>query len=115
MIRSVLFVLVTVLLDTVGFGLIGAAFGGGFIVGPALGGLLGALRHAGLRMHVRRGNVLEELSLPVRDHFAAEMDHLSECVMEARDPLTPGKEGLRDLELMTAIDEAARSGETLRV
>ena len=37
-----------------------------------------ATSYTGLRMRVRRGNVIEERSLPVRDHFAAEMDHLSE-------------------------------------
>ena len=51
----------------------------------------------------------------MRDHFAAEMDHLSECVMEDKEPLTPGEEGLRDLKLIMAIYEAAKSGRTVRV
>ena len=66
-------------------------------------------------MRVRRGNVLEERSLPQRDHFALEMDHLSECVMSEKQPLTPGEEGLRDLKLMMAIYEAARSGRTVKL
>jgi predicted dehydrogenase len=74
-----------------------------------------ATSYSGLRMRVRRGNVLEERSLPQRDHFALEMDHLSECVMDDKQPLTPGEEGLRDLTLMTAIYEAARSGKTVKV
>jgi len=74
-----------------------------------------ATSYTGLRMRVRRGNVLEERSLPQRDHFALEMDHLSECVMDGKEPLTPGEEGLRDLKLMTAIYEAARSGKTVKV
>ena len=74
-----------------------------------------ATSYSGLRMHVHRGNVLEERSLPVRDHFAAEMDHLCECVIEDRQPLTPGEEGLRDLRLMMAIYEAARTGKTLKL
>ncbi len=44
-----------------------------------------------------------------------EMDHLSECVMADKEPLTPGEEGLRDLKLMMAIYEAARSGTTVKV
>jgi predicted dehydrogenase len=72
-----------------------------------------ATSYSGLRMRVRRGNVLEERSLPQRDHFALEMDHLSQCVLDGQDPLTPGEEGLRDLKLMMAIYEAARSGRTL--
>ena len=43
------------------------------------------------------------------------MDHLSECVMDAKQPLTPGEEGLRDLKLMMAIYEAARSGKTVNL
>jgi len=64
---------------------------------------------------VRKGNAVEERSLPVRDHFALEMDHMSECVMAGKDPLTPGEEGLRDLEIMMAIYEAARSGRTVKL
>jgi len=74
-----------------------------------------ATSYSGLRMRVRRGNAIEERSLPVRDHFAMEMDHLSECVMTGKDPLTPGEEGLRDLKLMMAIYDAARTGTTVKV
>jgi predicted dehydrogenase len=44
-----------------------------------------------------------------------EMDHLSECVMDGKEPLTPGEEGLRDMKLIMAVYEAARSGKVLRV
>jgi len=74
-----------------------------------------ATSYSGLRMRVRRGNVIEERTLPVRDHFALEMDHLSECVMDGKEALTPGEEGLRDLKLMMAIYEAARSGKTVKL
>jgi predicted dehydrogenase len=74
-----------------------------------------ATSYSGLRMRVRRGGVTEDRDLPVRDHFALEMDHLSECVMENKEPLTPGEEGLRDLRLMMAIYEAAKSGQTVKV
>ena len=43
------------------------------------------------------------------------MDHMSQCVMENKTPLTPGEEGLRDLKLITAIYEAAGSGKTVKV
>jgi predicted dehydrogenase len=74
-----------------------------------------ATSYSGLRMRVRKGNALEERTLPVRDHFAMEMDHLSGCVMDGKEPLTPGEEGLRDLTLMMAIYEAARTGTTVKV
>jgi predicted dehydrogenase len=81
---------------------------GWFELEPATG-------YSGLRMRVRRGNATEDRDLPVRDHFALEMDHMSECVLEDKEPLTPGEEGLRDLRLMMAIYEAAKTGKTVKV
>ena len=74
-----------------------------------------ATSYRGLRMRVYRGNVTEERELPVRDHFALEMDHMSECVTENKEPLTPGEEGLRDLKVMMAIYEAANTGKTAKL
>lgn len=74
-----------------------------------------ATSYTGLRMRVRIGNKTEERDLPQRDHFAGEMDHLSECIMQNKDVLTPGEEGLRDLKIMMAIYEAARSGKTVKL
>lgn len=74
-----------------------------------------ATSYTGLRMKVKKGNVAEERDLGQRDHFAAEMDHLSECVMTGKDVLTPGEEGLRDLKIMMAIYEAARVGKTVKL
>jgi len=73
-----------------------------------------ATSYTGLRMKVRRNNATEDRDLPQRDHFALEMDHLSECAMEGKEPLTPGEEGLRDVKLMMAIYEAARTGRTVK-
>jgi len=74
-----------------------------------------ATSYSGLRMYVRRGNATEERGLPQRDHFALEMDHMSECVMDNKDILTPGEEGLRDLRIMMALYEAAKSGTTVKL
>src|SRR5438874_9333226 len=49
------------------------------------------------------------------NHFAAEMDHLSECVMNNKDPLTPGEEGLADMKVIAAIEEAASTGTKIKV
>jgi predicted dehydrogenase len=43
------------------------------------------------------------------------MEHMSSCVMENKEPLTPGEEGLRDLAIMTALYEAANSGRTVKL
>lgn len=74
-----------------------------------------AMSYSGLRMRVMSGGELAEKFLPQRDHFGSEMEHMSTCVMENKEPLTPGEEGLRDLKLMMAIYEAARSGKTVKV
>ena len=71
--------------------------------------------YTGNRMRVNRGNSLAEITIQPKDHFASEMDHMSQCVMNDKEPLTPGEEGLRDLKLITAIYEAARSGRTVKV
>jgi glucose-fructose oxidoreductase len=72
-----------------------------------------ALSYTGLRMRVFRGSAIEERNLPQRDHFALEMDHLAGCVVNNTEPLTPGEEGLKDLKVMMAIYDAARSGRTV--
>jgi hypothetical protein len=38
---------------------------------------------------------------------------MSDCVQANRQPLTPGEEGLRDLTIIQAIYEAARSQKTV--
>ena len=71
--------------------------------------------YSGLRMRVQHGDVIEERELPEVDHFAAEMDHMSDCVMHNKEPLTPGEEGLRDITIMMAIYEAAKTGKTVKL
>jgi predicted dehydrogenase len=71
--------------------------------------------YSGLRLRVQHGTVFEERELPVVDHFTAEMDHLSGCVKENQEPLTPGEEGLRDLKIITAIYEAALAGKVVKL
>jgi glucose-fructose oxidoreductase len=42
------------------------------------------------------------------------MDHLAECILNDTAPLTSGEEGLKDMRVITAIYEAARTGRTLQ-
>jgi len=71
--------------------------------------------YSGLRMWIERDNTIEQKDLPEVDHFATEMDHMSDCVMQNKQPLTPGEEGLRDLTIIAGIYEAARSGKTVKL
>ncbi|MGH9158755.1 MAG: Gfo/Idh/MocA family protein [Vicinamibacteraceae bacterium] len=72
-----------------------------------------ASSYHGLHLRVSRGEEIEEPALPDIDQFAAEMDHFSQCILQDKEPRTPGEEGLRDLVAMMAIYEAARSKKTV--
>ena len=74
-----------------------------------------AMSYTGLRMRLDRGRGIEEPAIQPNDHFAAEMDHMSQCVIDDKQPLTPGEEGLRDITIMMAIYEAARTGRTVKL
>jgi predicted dehydrogenase len=71
--------------------------------------------YTGLRMWIERDNKIEYRDLPVVDHFTSEMDHFSDCIMNNKEPLTPGEEGLRDLTIIQGIYEAARSNSTVKL
>ena len=50
-----------------------------------------------------------------KNQFALEMDHFSECVMENKQPFTPGEEGLQDQKIMEAIYESAKTGKPVKL
>jgi predicted dehydrogenase len=74
-----------------------------------------AVWYSGARLYIERNGSLAEQQINPKDHFASEMDHLSDCVMQNKEPLTPGEEGLRDITIIQGIYEAARSGKTVKL
>jgi glucose-fructose oxidoreductase len=74
-----------------------------------------ATPYTGLRMRVFRGGAIEDRSLPQRDHFQLEMDHMSDCVLNNTEPLTPGEEGLRDMKIIEAIYQSGREGKPIKL
>ncbi len=56
----------------------------------------------------RSGRVLYGPHDPGPHQFAAEADHLAECIRHNRAPFTPGEEGLRDMRWIERIYQAAR-------
>lgn len=56
-----------------------------------------------------------EIQMPDMDQFAAEMDDFAQCILENRPTRVPGEEGLRDLKIITAIYEAARTGKAVQL
>jgi predicted dehydrogenase len=57
----------------------------------------------------------KEINLPAPDLFGAEMDDFSRCVIDNRQSKVSGEEGLRDVKIMTAIYEAARTGRAVKL
>ena len=66
-------------------------------------------------MELKAGAQTRRFAMPEGNQFAAQLDHLSEAVMNGAAVRTPGEEGLQDVRLMLAIYEAARTGRTVQV
>jgi predicted dehydrogenase len=81
-----------------------------------------AFSYRGLRLRTKEGEAkgpkeakLAELMLEQVNHFTAEMDHFSDCVLNDASLRTPGEMGLADMKIIAAIDEAARTGKTMKL
>lgn len=66
-----------------------------------------ATEYEGNKLFLGGKKGLQELQVPNTSQFAAEIDHLSQCIIEDRTPDTPGEMGLRDVEIMQSIYAAA--------
>ena len=64
---------------------------------------------------IRRGAREKKQTFPQGDQFAAEMDYFSRCVIENREPEPSGAEGLADIRIIHAIDEAVRRRRTVKL
>jgi predicted dehydrogenase len=77
-------------------------------------GLENAYGYAGQRLLISDDKGMRELTFGRVNHFAKEMDHFSDCVLNDKPPLTPGEEGLEDMKACAMIEEAGQSGKTTR-
>ena len=57
----------------------------------------------------------KQINLPSDDLFKLEMDDFSRCILENHQSKVAGEEGLRDVRIMMAIYEAARTGRAVRL
>jgi predicted dehydrogenase len=73
------------------------------------------LNYDGDRLYQGRGPRRQEVQIEPANHFACEMDHFAQCVLNDQPPLTQGDEGLRDLKYMMAAYESARTGKTIQL
>lgn len=78
----------------------------GFIhIEPAFG-------YRGMKCATERGPM--EVSMP-RSHQALQMDDFAQCVLQGRESRVPGEMGLRDMKIIDAIYEAARTGKRVEL
>jgi predicted dehydrogenase len=65
-----------------------------------------------MRVATRDGKAeaIRELRLGQKNQFAAEIDHMAQCVLQDRVPRTPGEEGLQDQVIMDALYRSAETG-----
>ena len=64
---------------------------------------------------IRRGAREIKKTFPKGDQFAAEMDYFARCIQENRAPEPSGAEGLVDVRIIQAINEAAKSGRSVKL
>lgn len=57
----------------------------------------------------------QAIDLPEVDQFAAEMDDFSQCILNNKPTIVPGEEGLRDVKIMMAIYESAKTGQPVKL
>ncbi len=80
-----------------------------------------AFAYRGQRLSVKTGSPetkdaeKSEQLIRAADHFTCEMDHFSDCVLNGKTCLTPGAMGLADMQVIAAIEEAAKTGQTQKV
>ncbi|MEH2213416.1 Gfo/Idh/MocA family protein [Nostoc sp.] len=86
----------------------------------AWGQLDPAFSYSGLRMMVSRKSPtysmaenISEVRIGEKNQFALEIDHMADCVIQNKQPHTPGEEGLQDQKLIALIYEAAQTGKTI--
>lgn len=78
-----------------------------------------AFNYNGLKIEASQAQGKQEMKQNVilgeKQQFALEMDHFAQCIMENKEPYTPGEEGLQDHKIMEAIYESAKSGKPVKL
>jgi predicted dehydrogenase len=71
--------------------------------------------YTGNRLSLSHGRSRQQVQYEPVNHFAAEMDDFSRCVLNDKESLTPGEEGLKDLKVMMAAYESAEAGKAIKI
>jgi predicted dehydrogenase len=62
-----------------------------------------------------KGGERQEVTYTWAHHFASEMDNFAQCVLQDKQSPTPGEEGLRDMKIMMAAYESAKTGAAVKL
>ena len=57
----------------------------------------------------------QPINLPSVNQFEAEMDDFAQCIMNNKPSKVSGEEGLRDVKIMQAIYQSARTGQPVKL
>jgi glucose-fructose oxidoreductase len=71
--------------------------------------------YTGNHLWQTRGRTRQEVAYQPVNHFATEMDDFCRCIITGADSRTSGEEGLRDITIMMAAYESARSGKAVKL
>jgi predicted dehydrogenase len=76
-----------------------------------------ATSYTGIKIRKRGPGDADYVPVEIADinEFATEMDYFSDCVTNNKEIRTPGEEGLRDLKIIEACYEAARTGKAVKI
>jgi predicted dehydrogenase len=75
-----------------------------------------AFGYQGQRLFMKEGSSEEgneqkfEIKLQPVNHFASEMDHLADCVLNNNQVRTPGEMGLADMRIIMALTDSLNGG-----
>ncbi|WP_206377697.1 Gfo/Idh/MocA family protein [Sphingobium psychrophilum] len=80
-------------------------------------GMEPATPYAGQSMTIRKNGVTAPRTppAPAKNQFAAQLDHLAECILTDKTPIVPGEEGLADMRVIEAIYQSAAQGRSVRI
>jgi len=69
----------------------------------------------GIKHYLTMKEKTKERTFPKRDHFAAELDYFSGCILKNKEPEPSGEEGLADVRIIQALRESAQLNAPVKV
>jgi predicted dehydrogenase len=62
-----------------------------------------------------RGGKVERFEFPLTDNFSGQTAYFSDCILNGTKPEPDGEDGLADMIIMLAIEEASRTGQSQKI